>query len=243
MSISGQLKCAEVIPTFPHCNNIANIRPNLSYIQQWPGPSTTMVYQPPTKPSAKALGKRPENRSRKNPLGSPILDHEESTDNVVSTSCPSKDSVESRQKRVLPSRSRRGGPGIGSCDADVHIIDALRRKGMFAFPCVVASGHSLIEILTLFFYALPGENDPLIPPNTIFVLTTDTSMTPSTSAQDLQQNLFANERYFERPEVIKAFREQQDIEIPEYTVLGDEARVGGRLRARGEEVRLSVNCL
>ena len=44
-------------------------------------------------------------------------------------------------------------------------------------------------------------------------------------------------------EVIKAFREQQDIEIPEYTVLGDEARVGGRLRARGEEVRLSVNCL
>lgn len=50
------------------------------------------------------------------------------------------------------------------------------------------------------------------------------------------QNIFASERYFERPEVIKAYREQQEIQTPEYTVLGDEAKVGGRLRARGEEV-------
>jgi hypothetical protein len=63
-------------------------------------------------------------------------------------------------------------------------------------------------------------------------------MVPSSSTHDLDQNMFANERYFERPEVIKAYREQLDIQTPEYTVLGDEAKVGGRLRARNEEVRL-----
>jgi hypothetical protein len=35
-----------------------------------------------------------------------------------------------RQKRVLPLRSRRGGPGIGSCDVDVMILDMQKRKGM-----------------------------------------------------------------------------------------------------------------
>ena len=88
------------------------------------------------------------------------------------------------------------------------------------------------------FLFTSGENEPLIPSNSVFVLTTDSSMLPSTSTQELGQNLFANERYFDRPEVIKAYREQQDIQTPEYTVLGDDAKVGGRLRARGEEVDL-----
>lgn len=33
-----------------------------------------------------------------------------------------------RQKRVLPTRSRRGGPGIGSCDVDLMILDAQKRR-------------------------------------------------------------------------------------------------------------------
>ena len=32
------------------------------------------------------------------------------------------------QKRVLPSRSRRGGPGLGSADVDAIILDAQKRK-------------------------------------------------------------------------------------------------------------------
>lgn len=32
------------------------------------------------------------------------------------------------QKRVLPSRSRRGGPGLGSADVDAIIMDAQKRK-------------------------------------------------------------------------------------------------------------------
>lgn len=33
-----------------------------------------------------------------------------------------------RQKRVLPTRSRRGGPGVGSCDMDLMILDAQKRR-------------------------------------------------------------------------------------------------------------------
>jgi hypothetical protein len=35
-----------------------------------------------------------------------------------------------RQKRVLPSRSRRGGPGVGSCDVDLMILDTQKRQCM-----------------------------------------------------------------------------------------------------------------
>lgn len=38
------------------------------------------------------------------------------------------------QKRVLPSRSRRGGPGLGSADVDAIILDAQKRKcGLLSF--------------------------------------------------------------------------------------------------------------
>ena len=36
--------------------------------------------------------------------------------------------LSTRQKRVMPSRSRRGGPGIGSTDVDVMILDTQKRK-------------------------------------------------------------------------------------------------------------------
>jgi hypothetical protein len=34
-----------------------------------------------------------------------------------------------RQKRVLPARSRRGGPGLGNSEVDIIILDSLKRKG------------------------------------------------------------------------------------------------------------------
>ena len=40
--------------------------------------------------------------------------------------------VQTRQKRVLPARSRRGGPGIGSCDADTMILDTLKRQRVWS---------------------------------------------------------------------------------------------------------------
>lgn len=43
----------------------------------------------------------------------------------------SKEGVKTRQKRVLPTRSRRGGPGVGSCETDVMILETLKRKRTF----------------------------------------------------------------------------------------------------------------
>ena len=40
-------------------------------------------------------------------------------------------SANSRQKRVMPSRSRRGGPGLGLCEVDNLILETQRRKCAF----------------------------------------------------------------------------------------------------------------
>lgn len=71
----------------------------------------------------------------------------------------------------------------------------------------------------------------------MFILTTDVNLVPAASSSDLGFDNYANERYFERPEVIKSYKEQEEIQTPEYTQLQDEELVGGRLRARGEVVR------
>jgi hypothetical protein len=51
-------------------------------------------------------------------------------------------------------------------------------------------------------------------------------------------NTSAYERYFDKPEVICAYREQQLIQTPEFTLLSEGEAVGGRFRPRGlEDVR------
>ena len=42
--------------------------------------------------------------------------------------------AQNRQKRVLPSRSRRGGPGVGTCEVDVLILETLKRRCMCRKP-------------------------------------------------------------------------------------------------------------
>ncbi|KAJ7651632.1 hypothetical protein DFH06DRAFT_995913, partial [Mycena polygramma] len=114
-----------------------------------------------------------------------------------------------RQKRVLPSRSRRGGPGVGNCDVDVMILNAQMNK---------------------------SENDPLIPADTPFVLKTSDTLEKVagefSSAGGSGLNLRAHDSYFDRPDVLKAYREQTIIETPEFRNVADEPNVGGRLRIR-----------
>lgn len=125
--------------------------------------------------------------------------------------------------RVMPSRSRRvGGPGIGSVEVDELILDAQKRK---------------------------LESEPLIPLETPFIILTDVRMltggldgqvTPGSASSSsllppdtqLELNQEAFQRYFERPEVIKACREQALIETPEFKVIEEVASVGGRFRPR-----------
>ena len=50
---------------------------------------------------------------------------------AAGTKTPGLDSTESistRQRRVQPTRSRRGGPGVGSCDSDAMILETMKRR-------------------------------------------------------------------------------------------------------------------
>lgn len=100
---------------------------------------------------------------------------------------------------------------MGSTEIDVMILDNLKRR---------------------------LESEPLIPAESRFLLTTNSSLVPSTSVSGSFQaelNSSAYIRYFDRPEVQKAYREQQIIQTPEFTQLDEDANVGGRFRPRGAE--------
>ncbi|KAN0138240.1 hypothetical protein V8E53_004129, partial [Lactarius tabidus] len=117
-----------------------------------------------------------------------------------------------RPRRIMPSRTRRGGPGVGISDVDTQILETLRRR---------------------------RENDPLIPAHTQLLLTTDSARVRAFAGGDADSeselNTSAYERYFDKPEVIRAYREQQLIQTPEYTILSEHEAVGGRFRPRGQD--------
>lgn len=90
----------------------------------------------------------------------------------------------------------------------------------------------------------PAESEPLVPPSTKFLLTTNAALAPpplpanADNAAALAVNSSAFGRYFDRPEVQQACRAQELIQTPEYIPLPEEAIVGGRFRPRGTgEVR------
>ncbi|KAJ3844920.1 hypothetical protein EV361DRAFT_394246 [Lentinula raphanica] len=110
------------------------------------------------------------------------------------------------QKRVLPSRSRRGGPGVGNCDTDIMILETFKRQ---------------------------SENDPLISKDTPFFLTTDPNLAPpEASTSSLKINALGSERYFDRPEVIQGYREQQIIETPVFESISEGEGTVSRFRPR-----------
>jgi hypothetical protein len=87
------------------------------------------------------------------------------------------------------------------------------------------------------------ENKPLIPPSTVFLLVTDSTLLPADAADTSGQKGTANilyQGYFDRPETARAFQQQQNIETPVFTAIPLEDAVGSRLRARtGDEVCFS----
>ncbi|CDO73451.1 hypothetical protein BN946_scf185013.g86 [Trametes cinnabarina] len=109
----------------------------------------------------------------------------------------SKEGMKTRQKRVMPARSRRGGPGVGGCETDIMILETMKRK---------------------------AESEPLIPATTRFLLTTKSALLPPSSESfEAQLNTHAYGRYFDRPEVQQAYRAQQLIQTPEFTELPQDA--------------------
>jgi hypothetical protein len=85
-----------------------------------------------------------------------------------------------------------------------------------------------------------AENEPLIPATTGILLTTNSALVPQPSESDptLEVNTHAHLRYFDRPEVLEAYRKQLHIQTPDFVLLSESAGVGGRFRPRGlEDVR------
>jgi hypothetical protein len=88
------------------------------------------------------------------------------------------------------------------------------------------------------------DNEPLVPASTQILLTTNAKLVSSSSVSKQEINDNAFERYFDRPEVSKAFKLQQIIETPEFSLLSEDASVGGRFRPRAiEDVRLHCSLI
>ncbi|KAI0323010.1 hypothetical protein OF83DRAFT_1279195 [Amylostereum chailletii] len=137
------------------------------------------------------------------------------------------------RRRILPARSRRGGAGVGNSDADIMILETIKRKRAF---------NILRTMLCLLTFSWAGtyvdESDPLIPTSTRFLLATSPAHVPESSTGvplKLAINTVAYDRYFDKPEVLKAYREQSIIQTPDFTPLDEHAAVGGRFRARASE--------
>lgn len=74
----------------------------------------------------------------------------------------------------------------------------------------------------------------MIPPTQAFFLTTHSKAVPPPPESSMPDGKAA-ESYFDQPEVMEAYLAQRAIQVPEFSPLPDDA-VGGRLRARAEEV-------
>jgi hypothetical protein len=138
-------------------------------------------------------------------------------------------------KRVQPQRLRRGGSAIGNNEIDEMILDTQRRRGANIARLLQRFQPSYIALLSL------AENAPLIPANTKFILTTSLTVVPDTQTSTSKLNTNGNESYFERPEVLEAYREQQLIQTPEFVNIDPSSTSASLSRLRPlEDVRIML---
>jgi hypothetical protein len=97
----------------------------------------------------------------------------------------------------------------------------------------VRSTHNSYSVVQLIELAV--EYAPLIPAETRLLLTTNPhTVAKSSSTLNLGMNVSANDRYFDRPEVVTAYRLQEIIQTPEFVNIENSAAMG-RLRPRNSE--------
>ncbi len=91
--------------------------------------------------------------------------------------------------------------------------------------------------------AQSAETETLVPYNTPFLLTTNSGLfSTSGPTTELSLTTVPSERYFDRPDVLKAYREQLIIQTPSFTNVQDNPSVG-RFRPRGpEDVSTFASC-
>ena len=95
---------------------------------------TEMVGSTNNSPSSKALGKRPlKPYADGMDFSTDSIDIKSREASLMPDEQITHSETQTRQKRVLPSRSTRGGPGVGTCEIDLSILDTLKRRGAFIF--------------------------------------------------------------------------------------------------------------
>ncbi|KAG8896749.1 hypothetical protein FRB99_008679 [Tulasnella sp. 403] len=153
-------------------------------------------------PSLKALGKQPERHivSDGAVVDSQSKHSAKTKGDQTKEKKREKPTDEPAKRRVLPARTRRGGPGIGSSAVDVMILESQQRS---------------------------AETKFIIPPEAVFLITTDPSLVPPPPKHHHQS-------HFEKPEVMSASKKQEMIQTPEFSLLSEGSAVGSRLRARAD---------
>lgn len=92
--------------------------------------------------------------------------------------------------------------------------------------------HLLFLTCLLFLRCCIVETEAIVPPATPFLLTTDSNL--FSNASEASVTTVASDRYFDRPDVLKAYREQLTIQTPSYRNVKDNLVVA-RFRPRGPE--------
>lgn len=140
------------------------------------------------------------------------------------------DGQDKDKKRVQPSRSSRRNVhalGLGTSAIDLMILDSQQRAGMSHSPRAILWKSNTVTARR------SAANKPLLPPNAVFFLTTDSSLVPPLAEGSRSD--------FSRPAAFCS-RKGDDIPTPEFWPLPASETVSTRLRARGggDEVRFFV---
>ena len=165
------------------------------------------------KPSAKALGKRPER---------PHIEAQIATNDATTTL---EDPGIKRATRVLPSRSSRRALGGGSSLVDELVLDAQQRSGL------IHRFSAFMDIAHVYLLSSSAANQPILRESAVFLLTTDSALVPPPTMEVTDHN----------PSVLSATsiqrteNEKNIIETPDFSILPESSAVGSRLRARGTE--------
>ncbi|TFK19961.1 hypothetical protein FA15DRAFT_759679 [Coprinopsis marcescibilis] len=111
------------------------------------------------------------------------------------------------QKRLLPARTRRPAAGVLKHEIDTMIFEAQKWR----------------------------DTEVIIPESKQFLLATNPVHAQSSVEHDRVVKTVANERYFNRPAVIEAYRTQAEIQTPEFSLIDT---LPTRMRARGNQPKV-----
>ena len=167
-----------------------------------------------TKPSAKALGKRPER---------PHIEAQIATNDATT---PLEDPGIKKATRVLPSRSSRRALGGGSSLVDELVLDAQQRAGLTP-PLFWA----FMDIAHVYLFLSLASNQPILRESAVFLLTTDSALVPPRKMEMTDHN----PSVFSGTNIQPPVKEKSIIETPDFSILPESSAVGSRLRARGTE--------